>query len=203
MDNDWFPLRVGQYAFDCFYQQGNLIEGRWAKSKEGDSHLAACKCGKGAFGTSMDDAVDKLIKSYSILRPAEHFHYQGTLDCNVILGIDHNWIMGTIKAPELLVDIANLEADFNKAMYWILGHEHEAGLNSTRLRQMVEQHGGVKAAHLLLEPDRDLPRDTFGYLRRAGRLDLSMEHYVVHEKYRLLFSDQEREIARWRLEHED
>jgi hypothetical protein len=96
-----------------------------------------------------------------------------------------------------------LEYEFNKAMHWILDHEHEIGLNSSRFRQMVEQHGGIKAAHMLLEPDRELPHDTFGYLRRSGRLDLSMEFYVVQETYRPLFSDQEREIARWRLEHED
>jgi hypothetical protein len=48
-----------------------------------------------------------------------------------------------------------------------------------------------------------LPRDIFGYLRRSGRLDLSMEFYVIQKKYRPLFSDQEREIARWRLDDED
>jgi hypothetical protein len=96
-----------------------------------------------------------------------------------------------------------LETEFDKAMHWILDHEHEIGLNSSRFRPMVEQYGGVKAAHMLLEPDRELPRDTFGYLRRSGRLDLSVEFYVVMEKYSLLFSDQEREIARWRLDQED
>jgi hypothetical protein len=97
----------------------------------------------------------------------------------------------------------HVESDFNKSMHWILDHEHEIGLNPSRFRQMIEQHGGVGAAHLLLQPDRELPRDTFGYLRRSGRLDLSKEFYVVMEKYRPLFSDQEREITRWRLEHED
>lgn len=100
-------------------------------------------------------------------------------------------------------EINRLHAEFDKDMYSILEREHEIGLNSTRFRQMVEQYGGVKAAHLLLQADRVLPPDTFGYLRRSGRLDLSMEFYVVQEKYRSLFSDQEREIARWRLEHED
>ena len=99
-------------------------------------------------------------------------------------------------------DRDHLETAFNKSMYWLLDHEHEIGLNSSRFRQMIEEHGGVKAAHLLLQPDRELPRDTFGYLRRCGRLDLSMEFYVVQEKYRPLFSDQEREIAQWRLEYE-
>ena len=98
---------------------------------------------------------------------------------------------------------SQLETDFNKSMHWLLDHEHEIGLNSSRFRQMIEQHGGVGAAHLLLQPDRELPSDTFGYLRRSSRLDLSMEFYVVMEKYRPLFSDQEREIAQWRLEHED
>jgi hypothetical protein len=100
-------------------------------------------------------------------------------------------------------DTVHLEAAFNKAMHWILDHEHEIGLNSTRFRQMVEQRGGLKAAHMLLESDRELPRDTFGYLRRCGRLDLSMEFYVVQEKYHPLFSGQEREIARWRLDYEE
>lgn len=100
-------------------------------------------------------------------------------------------------------EIERLEAEFNKDMHWILDHEHEVALNSSRFRQMIDEHGGVKAAHLLLRPDRELPRDTFGYLRRMKKLDLSMEHYVVQDKYRPLFSEQEREIARWRLEHED
>ncbi|MGB8771274.1 MAG: hypothetical protein WCC92_16770 [Candidatus Korobacteraceae bacterium] len=45
-------------------------------------------------------------------------------------------------------DIERLGADFHKAMLWILDHEVEVGLNSTRFRQIIEQHGGVKAAHL-------------------------------------------------------
>lgn len=102
MDKDWFPLKVGKYMLDCFYQRGSLLGGRWDKSENGDHHIAVCKCGKGVFGSSMDDAVEKLKKSYSILRPTEHFHYQDTMECNVILGLNDSWIMGTIKAPELL-----------------------------------------------------------------------------------------------------
>lgn len=102
MDKDWFPLRVDQYAFDCFYQQGNLIGSCWVTSSAGDTHLAVCKCGKGVFGTSMDDAVEKLKQSYTLMCPTEHFHLQGTMECNVILGRNESWIMGTVKAPELL-----------------------------------------------------------------------------------------------------
>lgn len=102
-----------------------------------------------------------------------------------------------------MTDIRSLEAQFDEDLRELLVNEREVGLKSSRTRQMVEEHGGVKTAHLLLEPDRQLPPDTFGYLRRIKRLDLTIEWHVVMEKYRPLFSDQEREIARWRLDHED
>ena len=86
----------------------------------------------------------------------------------------------------------HLEQEFHKDMLWILDHEAEAGLNSSRFRQMIEQHGGVRTAHLLLEPNRQLPANTFSYLRKLNRLNLTMESYVVEDKYRDLFSDQER-----------
>lgn len=102
-----------------------------------------------------------------------------------------------------MATLGSLEDEFDVDMRGILDREREVGLHSTRFRQMVEQYGGVKAAKLLLEPDRQLPRDTFGWLRRIDRLDLTMEFYVVQDKYRSLFSDDERQIAQWRLEHED
>lgn len=102
-----------------------------------------------------------------------------------------------------MTDINGLEVEFNNEMRGILEREGKFGLNSTRFRQMIEQHGGVQTAHRLLKPDRELPPDTFGHLRRNGRLDLTAEFYVVMERYRTLFSDQEREIAQWRLANED
>jgi hypothetical protein len=102
-----------------------------------------------------------------------------------------------------MTEIECLENEFNNDMLRILERENEADLHSTRLRQMVEQNGGVKTAHRLLKPDRELPPDTFGYLRKIGRLDLTMEFYVVMDKYRPLFCEQEREIAQWRLDRGD
>lgn len=96
-------------------------------------------------------------------------------------------------------DTSRLEADFNNDMLRILEREGEVNLRSTRFRQMVEEHGGLSTAHRLLTPDRELPPNTFGYLRKIGRLDLTMESYVVMGKYRPLFSEQELEIAQWRL----
>jgi hypothetical protein len=102
-----------------------------------------------------------------------------------------------------MTDMERLEADFNREMLQILEREREAGLNSTRFRQMLEQYGGLEAAHRLLKPDRQLPPNTFGYLRKIGRLDLTLEFHVAKEKYRPLFSDDERAIAEFRLVSED
>ena len=74
---------------------------------------------------------------------------------------------------------------------------------SGRFRQMIEAKGGLRAARELLQPDRQLPKDAFTTLRKAGRLDLTVEYYVVQEKYSPLFSEEECEIAKWRLANED
>ena len=95
-------------------------------------------------------------------------------------------------------DTERLEAQFHQDMLELLVREHEVGLNSARFRQMVEEHGGANTAHRLLKPDRELP-PTFKYLREIGRTDLAMESHVLKDKYKPLFSDQEREIASWRL----
>jgi len=102
-----------------------------------------------------------------------------------------------------MFDLERLEADFNKDMFGILQREGGVGIYSARFRQMVEAKGGLQAAHELLHPDRQLPKDTFTTLRKTGRLDLTVEHYVVQEKYAPLFSPREREIAKWRLAHEN
>jgi hypothetical protein len=102
-----------------------------------------------------------------------------------------------------VADLNRLEAEFHHEMRRILEREAEVGLRSMRFRQMVEEYGGLAAAQRLLKPDRDLPANTFGYLRKIAGLDLAMEFYVVMEKYTLLFSPQEIEIARWRLSYGD
>ena len=96
----------------------------------------------------------------------------------------------------------NIEEEFNAEMLGILEREPSIGLNSARFRQMVQQYGGLGAAHRLLDPARPLPANTFSYLRKEKRLDLALEHYVVMEKFRALFSDEERRIAEFRLTSE-
>jgi hypothetical protein len=99
----------------------------------------------------------------------------------------------------VMTDTSSLETEFNDDMLQILEKEVEADLRSTRFRQMVNEYGGLATAHSLLKPDRQLPPNTFGYLRKLDRLDLTLEFYVVMEKYRRLFSPEELEIAQWRL----
>jgi hypothetical protein len=102
-----------------------------------------------------------------------------------------------------MTEMSALDNQFNNDMQWILNNEGEANLCSTRFRQMIAAFGGLGTAHRLLKPDRVLPANTFGYLRQIGRLDLAMESYAVMDKYRTLFSDEERVIAQWRMEKGD
>lgn len=64
--------------------------------------------------------------------------------------------------------------------------------------EMVTMHGGVGAAKILLQ-GRDAS-DGFTRLWQAGMLDRSVEASVLRPNYVLLFTDEEREIARRRLE---
>ncbi len=94
-----------------------------------------------------------------------------------------------------------LEAEFNRDLHSILERERELGRNSVHFGQMLERFGGLETAHRLLAPDRQLPPKTFGRLREYGRPDLTFEHYVCMEKYKPLFSEDERSTAAFRLKY--
>src|SRR5437660_7122050 len=98
-------------------------------------------------------------------------------------------------------DIEKLKAEFYAEMLDILESEREVGFSSNYFRQMVNEFGGVEAAHRLLRPERQLP-PIFAHLRSIGRIDLAMESRVLKERYRALFSEDERAVARFRLDHE-
>lgn len=74
----------------------------------------------------------------------------------------------------------------------------EIGYTPTRFIQMVGEHGGVEAVHLLLR-GRD-SSDGFTTLWEKGRLEMSCEAYVLLPWYADVFSDKERGVARHRLE---
>jgi hypothetical protein len=98
----------------------------------------------------------------------------------------------------------DLVVQFEREIDGIFDREREVGLCSTRFLEGVRRHGAVGYAHRLLgKAESDLPANTFTFLRNRDRLDLTMEYYVVQKRFRSLFSETEREIAQWRLDHGD
>lgn len=69
--------------------------------------------------------------------------------------------------------------------------------NATRFIQMVANQGGLATARQLLWSDQ--VSDGFETLRRHGRLDLSVEAYVLKKEFADLFTDEDRQGARDRL----
>jgi len=73
----------------------------------------------------------------------------------------------------------------------------ETGYWAHRFLALVRRKGGVGAARKLLA-DKEVS-DGFLKLRKAGRLDLSIEYEVLRPKFFELFTDVERQTARQRL----
>jgi hypothetical protein len=73
----------------------------------------------------------------------------------------------------------------------------EAGYWATRFLQKLRRDGGLETARYLLRQ----PGVSKGFigLRKAAKLDLSMEYLVLRPRYASLFSDEERAVARERL----
>jgi hypothetical protein len=109
----------------------------------------------------------------------------------------------------VILDVVNdgtsdqeLEAEFHRLM--IAGAhrlQREIGYNPTRFQQMVADHGGVEAARRVVNgPDAS---DGFTTLWETGKLTLSVEAHVLLPRFHALFTDQERRLARTRLERYD
>ena len=91
-----------------------------------------------------------------------------------------------------------LEKAFHRDMLQIYQRaKEECGYNATRFLQLVANDGGLKTAQKLLATAT--PSDGFVELWENRRLDLSMENLVLNPKYRSLFSQQEIETAKERL----
>jgi hypothetical protein len=93
----------------------------------------------------------------------------------------------------------DIKLEFDVAMMDIYHRAwSEARYRATRYLQMLQEHGGIETAKILLHA----PHVSDGYtaLWERGRLDLTVEAVILQEKWHSLFSDQEREIARNRLQ---
>jgi hypothetical protein len=75
--------------------------------------------------------------------------------------------------------------------------KREISYNPTRFLQMVGEYGGVEAAHHLLR-GRDAS-DGFTTLWEHGRLEMSVEAFVLLPWYRQLFAEDELATAERRL----
>ena len=91
------------------------------------------------------------------------------------------------------------EIAFHDAMAEIYTHaKTECNYNATRFLQMLSEQGGLVTAKTLLRA----PQVSDGYtaLWELGRLDLSVEAYVLRPEFRTLFTTEELEIAKTRLD---
>ena len=94
---------------------------------------------------------------------------------------------------------SQLELKFHEEMKNIyFSGKKELGYNATRFWQLVCDMGGVKAAKMLIAKEGGA--DGFVTLWQSGRLDLSVEAHVFHTVYRELFTDEERQLCKERLE---
>ncbi len=93
-----------------------------------------------------------------------------------------------------------LEKEFHGAMLEIYRRaREEVGYNATRFHQMVNEHGGVEAARILMSASN--LSDGYAELWKRKRLDLTVEALVTGDpKWETLFDPEELRIARKRLE---
>lgn len=96
--------------------------------------------------------------------------------------------------------MSNLEKRFHAAMLdFAHRSQREAGYNPTVIIDMIHKQGGVEAAKAVLHTEPVPEGYTNLWLRK--RLDLTVEALIHdHPEYHPLFTDEEREIARKRLE---
>lgn len=96
--------------------------------------------------------------------------------------------------------IKDLENRFDTAMMDIYRRaKAEAGYNASRYFQMLTEHRGLETARILLHATT--VSEGYAALWERGRLDLTVEALIYdHPEYHPLFSSEDRETARRRLE---
>jgi hypothetical protein len=88
---------------------------------------------------------------------------------------------------------------FNRAMQDVyVKAKQEAGYTATYYLEMLHQHGGLETAHRLLASSSI--SDGFTALWERKRLDLTVENVVLQPRFRSLFTEEELDTARQRLQ---
>jgi len=93
-------------------------------------------------------------------------------------------------------DRQGLAAEFEDAMREGVRTLAALGYHATRFEQMVDRNGGVEAARRLVDGNIS---DGLVTLRRMGRLDMSVELWVLFPHFRPLFDQPTRDKARRKL----
>ena len=91
-----------------------------------------------------------------------------------------------------------LEREFNKAMIHIYERARdEADYLATRFIKMVNEHGGLETARILINANK--PSDGYSALWERKRLDITVEALVQDPKWAFLFTPDEINRAKQRL----
>lgn len=93
----------------------------------------------------------------------------------------------------------DLEHRFDLAMMSIYHRaRNEARYTATRFLQMLHEHRGLETARILLHSSA--VSEGYTALWERGRLDLTVESLILQAEWNNLFTDEEREIAKQRLQ---
>ena len=79
--------------------------------------------------------------------------------------------------------------------------KEECNYSATNFLRMLNNHGGIETAHRLLSVTE--PHSGFTILWESGRLDITVERFVLNPRFQELFEDHELETARRRLRQYD
>jgi hypothetical protein len=92
----------------------------------------------------------------------------------------------------------DLEGEFHRKMLDTYDEAAKFGYRPTYFLRLVQEQGGLRAAKT---PLRKGVSDGLTRLAKEGRLDISMEHLVLTPPFDQLFSEEEKELARWALKN--
>ena len=92
----------------------------------------------------------------------------------------------------------DLEECFLQRLLDDCSKSRELGYYPTRFEQMLASYGGKETAKKLVKSGE--AQYGLEKLARLNHLDLSMEHAMLDEKFRSLFTKSELEAAQWHLD---
>jgi hypothetical protein len=136
-------------------------------------------------------------------RPIAQSESPARNDRRLTVALEHLHTIRTVDGDDESTDSASpasaLRGHFTRLMFDLCDRfKREIDYNPTRFREMVGEHGGPEAARRLLHGRQ--VQTGLETLAWHGRLAESVEAHVLQPRFAPLFSDDDRRIARKRLE---